>query len=103
METMYDRLGDLLNETLEAGEIKFVKVEVEQKQPENPQNESATAENKENIGQAEHQEETIKEDNNGSMIIWQTVFAKLKILCKIVLCFLNFFHYILCQIQLIIF
>ena len=32
METMYDRLGDLLNETLEAGEIKFVKVEVEQKE-----------------------------------------------------------------------
>ena len=63
METMYDRLGDLLNETLEAGEIKFVKVEVEQKQPENPQNESATAENKENINQAENHEEAAKEDN----------------------------------------
>lgn len=25
METMYDRLGDLLNETLEAGHVKFVK------------------------------------------------------------------------------
>lgn len=65
METMYDRLGDLLNETLEAGEIKFVKVEVEQK-PENPQNESAYAESKENIGQAENQEEKTKEDNTQS-------------------------------------
>lgn len=60
METMYDRLGDLLNETLEAGEIKFVKVEVEQK-PENPQNESSSALNKENIGQTETQEEKPKE------------------------------------------
>ena len=25
--TMYDRLGDLLNETLEAGEVRFIKVE----------------------------------------------------------------------------
>ena len=24
---MYDRLGDLLSETLEAGEVKFIKVE----------------------------------------------------------------------------
>ena len=60
METMYDRLGDLLNETLEAGEIKFVKVEVEQKKPEKPQNESATAENNGNIGQTENQEEKQK-------------------------------------------
>ncbi|MBP5751503.1 MAG: hypothetical protein J6W60_01410, partial [Treponema sp.] len=60
METMYDRLGELLNETLEAGEIKFVKVEVEQK-PENPQNEPASALNKENIGQTENQEEKIEE------------------------------------------
>lgn len=28
MATMYDRLGDLLSETLEAGEVKFIKVEV---------------------------------------------------------------------------
>ena len=26
METMYDRLGDLLNETLQAGHVKFVKL-----------------------------------------------------------------------------
>ena len=31
METMYDRLGDLLNETLEAGHVKFVKPPVENK------------------------------------------------------------------------
>ena len=66
METMYDRLGDLLNETLEAGEIKFVKVEVEQKKPEKPQNESATAENNGNIGQTENQEEKQKESNTQS-------------------------------------
>ncbi len=28
MQTMYDRLGDLLNETLDAGEVRFVKVPV---------------------------------------------------------------------------
>lgn len=27
MPTMYDRLGDLLNETLESGEIKFIHIE----------------------------------------------------------------------------
>ena len=27
METMYDKLGDLLNETLEAGAVKFVRIE----------------------------------------------------------------------------
>ena len=35
METMYDRLGDLLNETLEAGHVKFVKPPVENKEDEN--------------------------------------------------------------------
>ena len=35
METMYDRLGDLLNETLEAGHVKFVKPQVENKEEEN--------------------------------------------------------------------
>ncbi len=30
MASIYDRLGDLLNETLEAGEIKFVKVPVQE-------------------------------------------------------------------------
>lgn len=35
MQTMYDKLGELLSETLEAGEIKFVRVERPQKkQPE---------------------------------------------------------------------
>lgn len=34
METMYDRLGDLLNETLEAGHVKFVKPPVEKQQDE---------------------------------------------------------------------
>ena len=27
MPTMYDRLGDLLNETLEAGEVKFIRID----------------------------------------------------------------------------
>lgn len=31
METMYDRLGDLLNETLEAGHVKYVYVEGDDK------------------------------------------------------------------------
>ena len=35
METMYDRLGDLLNETLEAGHVRFVKPPVENKEDEN--------------------------------------------------------------------
>ena len=33
METMYDRLGNLLNETLENGKVKFVKVSKEKKEP----------------------------------------------------------------------
>ena len=28
METIYDRLGDLLKETLDAGSVKFVRVEI---------------------------------------------------------------------------
>lgn len=31
MDTMYDRLGDLLKETLEAGSVKFVKIEIPEK------------------------------------------------------------------------
>lgn len=66
METMYDRLGDLLNETLEAGEIKFVKVEVEQKESEKTQNESAPLENSGNIGQTENQEEKTNSNDTQS-------------------------------------
>ncbi len=34
MATMYDKLGDLLNETLEAGAVKFIRIEKEEPQPE---------------------------------------------------------------------
>lgn len=36
METMYDRLGDLLKETLEAGHVKFVKTEAPHRDAEDP-------------------------------------------------------------------
>ena len=64
METMYDRLGDLLNETLEAGEIKFVKVEVEQKNTENPQKDSDTIQNNVDEGQARGQEDKTQENKS---------------------------------------
>ena len=42
MQTMYDKLGELLSETLEAGEIKFVRVERPQrKQPESTESAEA--------------------------------------------------------------
>lgn len=43
METMYDRLGDLLSQTLDEGHVKFVKLEHDQPQTETKNN---TVENK---------------------------------------------------------
>lgn len=63
METMYDRLGELLNETLEAGEVKFVKVEVEEKKPENPQNESSAADNKDDMDRRDNLEEKLQKSD----------------------------------------
>ena len=43
MQTMYDKLGELLSETLEAGEIKFVRVERPQRnQPESTKDAEST-------------------------------------------------------------
>ena len=64
MQTMYDKLGELLSETLEAGEIKFVRVERPQrKQPESTESAEAKTDAEEKTQEAKADSSTAKDSS----------------------------------------